>query len=281
MMQVSQYHKSKGDQVEIYNHLFHSEYDKIYAFSLFTFSDKSYVTSDMICGGTGFDIHSRLPKEIERSELDYSIFPDCKTSYIWFSRGCIRNCHFCIVRQKEGDIKPVAPKQLNPNASYITVQDNNFFANPEWRNAIKKLHEWNQPVDFQGVDLRLMTDEMCYELNSLRHFKQIKFAWDNPRDNMIPQLEMITKIIKPYKLMCYVLIGFWSTPEQDMYRVEILRKLKIDPFVMPYNKSNRYQMDFTRWVNHKAIFKSVKWSDYKNGKYDKNKFRYNLKIEYY
>lgn len=46
-------------------------------------------------------------------------------------------------------------------------------------------------------------------------------------------------------------------------RVEKLRELKIDPFVMPYNKKDKYQKSFARWVNHKAIFKTVKWRDYK------------------
>lgn len=44
LMQVSYYHKHRGDQVEFYNHLEHDSYDKIYAFSLFTFTDKGYLT---------------------------------------------------------------------------------------------------------------------------------------------------------------------------------------------------------------------------------------------
>ena len=28
--------------------------------------------------------------------------------------------------------------------------------------------------------------------------------------------------------MCYVLIGYWSTKEEDLYRVEKLRELKIE-----------------------------------------------------
>lgn len=43
MMQVSQYYKNRGDEVEIYSPLFHDSYDKVYAFSLFDFTDKSYV----------------------------------------------------------------------------------------------------------------------------------------------------------------------------------------------------------------------------------------------
>ena len=33
---------------------------------------------------------------------------------------------------------------------------------------------------------------------------------------------------------------------------------------MPYDRSDSYQRRFTRWVNHKAIFKSVEWKDYQS-----------------
>ena len=82
MMQVSQYHKQKGDTVEIYSPLFHNSYDKVYAFSLFDFTDKGYVRDDMIVGGTGFDITSRLPKEIEDCDYDWSIYPNCNYSIL-------------------------------------------------------------------------------------------------------------------------------------------------------------------------------------------------------
>lgn len=88
LMQVSQYHKQQGDQVEFYSPLF--EYDKVYVFSLFSFTKKPVLKSNMVAGGTGFNVCSRLPEEIETCPLDYSIYPKCKTSYLWFSRGCIR-----------------------------------------------------------------------------------------------------------------------------------------------------------------------------------------------
>ena len=37
-----------------------------------------------------------------------------------------------------------------------------------------------------------------------------------------------------------------------------------DPFVMPYDRSDRYQRRFARWVNHKATFNSVAWADYED-----------------
>ena len=61
----------------------------------------------------------------------------------------------------------------------------------------------------------------------------------------------------------YVLIGYNSTPEEDLHRVETLRKLGANPFAMAYDRTVQYQKDFQRWVNHKAIFKTVKFKDYR------------------
>ena len=263
MMQVSQYHKDQGDRVELYSPIFHNGYDKVYAFSIFDFTDRGFVRKDMICGGTGFDINSKLPPEIEKCDLDYSIFPKCKTSYVWFSRGCIRKCPFCVVWKKEGYIKPTNPKPLNPRGKYISIMDNNFFANPLWKHAFRTLLAIDQPVDFQsGIDVRIFDEEQGEALKGLRLYKQLHIAWDNPREDLLERIEFLTKFIRPKKIMCYVLIGYWSTPEEDMMRVEKLREMKIDPFVMPYDKFDRYQRAFARWVNFKAIFKSIPWNVY-------------------
>jgi hypothetical protein len=125
--------------------------------------------------------------------------------------------------------------------------DNNFFANPLWEGAIVKLREWNKPVLFQqGIDIRILNDKQCEALKTIKIHKQIHFAWDNPKEDVTLKIELLKKYIKPYKLMCYVLIGYWSTPEEDLYRVETLRSLKIDPSVMPYDKFDRYQKNFAR-----------------------------------
>lgn len=263
MMQVSQYHKEREREVLMYSPLFHDSYDLIYAFSIFDFTSKAYVRDDMICGGTGFDISSKLPVDIESCDYDWSLFPDCDYSILWFSRGCIRNCPFCVVNQKEGYIKPVAPKNLNPNGKYIKVMDNNFFANPEWRNAVEYLQELNQPIDMQGFDIRIFNEEQGEALQSLKHEKSFKFAWDNPQDNLDDKIELLLDYIKPSKLMCYVLIGYWSSPEEDLMRVQHLwDKYRIHAFAMPYDKFDIYQRRFARWCNNKIIFKSCSWEDY-------------------
>lgn len=264
-MQISQYHKEKGDTVEWWSPLTDGQFDHVYCSSLFDFTDKSEVPERAICGGTGFDVSSRLSQDIEKGQLDYSLYPECDCSFLWFSRGCNRNCPFCVVYQKEGRLRPVEPKmKLNPSGTHIKIQDNNFFASPKWHMAMADLAIMGQPVDFAGgIDARTLTETQCHALDRIKHHKQIKIAWDDPKEDLEPKLKDIIKIIKPYRLMCYVLIGYWSTPEQDLYRVETLRKLKISPFVMPYNKKDPYQKRFARWVNHKAIFKSVKWEEYR------------------
>ncbi len=153
---------------------------------------------------------------------------------------------------------------LNPRGRYIYLLDNNFFASKNWKENIKHLQSYKQKVQFEGIDIRILTDEMCRELNKIKPINQCyHLAWDNPKYNILPQLKIITKIIKPYKLMFYILIGFNSTLEEDMYRVLKLNEYGCIPFVMPYNKKNKYQKSFTRWVNHRSTFKTVKWSDYK------------------
>lgn len=263
MMQVSNYYKNHGDEVEIYSPLYHDSYDKVYAFSIFDFTPKDYIRKDMITGGTGFDITSKLPKEIEDSDYDWSLFPDCDYSILWFSRGCIRKCPFCVVNQKEGYIHSVSPKNLNPNGEFVKVMDNNFFANPNWREAVDTLLEIGQPVDIQGFDIRLFDEEQGLALQSLKHRKTFKFAWDNPRDNIDDKLDLIVDCIHHRRLMCYVLIGYWSTPEEDLMRVRHLwDDYGIDPYVMPYDKSNPYQRSFARYVNNKIIFKTRSWEEY-------------------
>lgn len=269
-MRIAQYHKSKGDSVEWYMDLMRNDYDTIYVSSLFSFTPKPFRTDNMICGGTGYDLITLLPIEIENSELDYSIYPNCDKSYIWFSRGCTRACPFCVVNKKEGRIHAVKPFNLNPNGKYISIQDNNFFNSPDWKDAMMQLKEWKQPVEFNGgIDARTITEEQCQSLLTLKHHKQIKIAWDNPKEDLTTKLKEVIKIIPHYKLMCYVLIGYWSTPEEDMWRIMELKNLGIDPFVMPYNKKDNYQRDLSRWVNKKMLFKIMDFETYKlkrNGK---------------
>lgn len=274
LMKISAYHKNNGDLVEwAIDGLFAKHYDIVYASKIFTFSkDYDYSSIDcdrLIKGGTGYDISSILPKEIEDSILmDYSIYPQYNFSIQFFSRGCIRHCPFCLVNEKEGNIKSVEPVDLNPKGEWIEVLDNNFFANPEWHKAIDYLLEKKQPVKLHGVDVRIMNEEQAYYLNKLKMKQNIHIAWDLPQIDLTDRLKEMIKFLKPYKITCYVLVGFNSNIEQDLFRLNTLKSLGIMPFVQPYRdfenkrKPTQYELDLARWANRMWLFKSMDFEDY-------------------
>ena len=266
LMRIAAFHRLRGDSVEMAVPLF-GEYDRVYQSKIFTFSPDNTTPwqCEVVKGGTGYDIASRLPDEIERSTaMDYSLYPQHRFSIQFFSRGCIRKCPFCLVRDKEGYITPVEPVQLNPKGEWIEVLDNNFFANPEWKTAIDYLIKRNQPVNLHGVDIRIMNEEQAYWLNQLRLKRShVHIAWDLPDIDLTDKLREVTQYIAPWKITCYILVGFNSTIEQDLYRIQRCREFKVLPFVMPFrdyeNKTqpSQYCKDLAAWVNKPQIFGKV------------------------
>ena len=271
LMRTSAYYKSKGYNVEWANMF--NEYDKVIASKIFTFSqDFNYLSlrsDDIIKGGSGYDIKSKLPDAIDKSlAMDYSIYPQYTFSIQFFSRGCIRKCPFCLVRDKEGYIAPVDPVDLNPKGEWIEVLDNNFFANPEWHYAIDYLLKSKQPVKLHGVDVRIMDEEQAFYLNKLKMKQNIHIAWDLPQVDLTDRLKEMIKHVKPYKITCYVLIGFNSTIEQDLFRLNTLKILGITPFVQPYRdfennrKPSQYELDLAGWANKMWLFKSFDFTEF-------------------
>ena len=272
LMKIASWHRQQGDVVEMAVPMF-EHYDRIYASKVFTFTpdfnELEYDCDDFVKGGTGYDIKSRLPEEIDRhTGLAYDLYPQHPFSVQFYSRGCIRHCPFCLVHDKEGAIHAVEPMEWNPRAEWIEVLDNNFFAGPRWREAVEDLRQQRLPIKFHGVDVRIMDEEQAEALNSLRLKGCIHIAWDLPQIDLTPQLETITKHLKPYKVACYVLVGFNSTREQDLYRLRTLKRLGISPFVQPFRdytnqrKPSQYEKDLGRWANRARLFKTMDFLDY-------------------
>lgn len=102
LMKISAYHKAIGDNVEWANPLF-GDYDKVYKAKVFTFTEDNYDTynCEVVKGGTGYDITSKLPKEIDDMQPDYSLYGIKDISYGFLTRGCPNRCKWCIVPIKE------------------------------------------------------------------------------------------------------------------------------------------------------------------------------------
>ena len=150
----------------------------------------------------------------------------------------------------------------------VRLMDSNLTSAPmkHFEKIMEQLRAEKVKVDIsQGLDLRLLKNGHCIALKGVRLAKQIHFAWDSmaDREKILSGLTRFCSYFPPSKAMVYVLVGYDTTPDEDMERVKILRDMGVDPFVMAYDKTDSYQKRFARWVNHKAIFKTVAWEDYR------------------
>ncbi len=278
LMKLSTYHRSRGDHVELYRPLANGSYSKIYASKVFLYSDAPYLTENMEKGGTGFDLTTKLPPEVEDLVPDYSLY-GYPHSIGFTMRGCRFRCKFCVVPKKEG--RPEGSKTIpeiwtNRESRFVVLLDNDFFGQPHWRERIDEIRSLSLLVNFsQGLNIRLITQEQAEALatvkfRNLRNTdRQVFFAWDRINDEglIVDGIKRVESAgIKPRYMAFYILVGFDSTPEEDMRRICMIRDLGCDPYVMPYDRKDPYQRRLARWVNHKAIFGSVKWEEYKNYK---------------
>lgn len=230
LMKLSAYHKAKGHTVEWWNAK--GRYDLVYKSRVFTDTyskDTITVTNaeQVIFGGTGYDTKNRLPPEVEHSYPDYSIYPQFfGIAYGFLSRGCPRNCGFCIVSGKEGrkSVKVADLSEFWKWQPEIKIMDANLLACPDHENLIEQLIRSRAWVDFsQGLDIRLVNRDNVSLLNRVR-IKAVHFAWDNPDEDLTGYFQRfldLTAIKSSRQRRVYVLTNYGSTHEQDLYRVKV------------------------------------------------------------
>ena len=189
LMKVSAWHKSQGDTVEWYNPF--DTYDRLYMAKVFSFTpDYGFVIAnvrgEVVRGGTGYDIRSSLPGDMDRLQPDYSLYPavDSRTSYGFLTRGCPNRCRWCVVPQKEGGIRPymdVDDITLHGERPYAVLMDNNVLACDYGLSQLEKIAERGYHVDFnQGLDARLVTPDVARLLARVKWIKRIRFGCDTP-----------------------------------------------------------------------------------------------------
>jgi hypothetical protein len=174
----------------------------------------------------------------------------------YLTRGCIRECSFCVVPKMEGSVRKVAElEEFYRDQERIMLLDNNILAYKDHLKELQKLKELGKRIEFtQGFDIRLITKENAEILSEIPRWKgyRLKFAFDNPDLKKIvgTKLKILNFAgISNGTLQFYVLIGFNTSYQEDLMRVKFLKEKGIAVFVMPYDKMDPYQMHFARWVN--------------------------------
>jgi hypothetical protein len=271
LMKIARYYKRQGDSPEWINHL--EKYDKIYQSKVFTFTpDNPFAlqAGEIIKGGTGYKLYDDL--FCDGTEPDYSLYPQYPHAYGFLTRGCVRNCAWCIVPKKEGGIRPYRDVEtVLQGRKTAILMDNNVLASEHGLWQMEKIVDLGCRVDFnQGLDSRLVTDEIAQLLSRIKWIRFIRFAADTMQaiGPLLKALEKLNRFgVKNYRIFVYVLVG--KDVEEANNRCKILKKLGVNPFAQTYRdpenniRPTPEQKRFSRYVNQKAVFKATEWEDYR------------------
>jgi len=272
LMKISAYHKHMGDDITLIKDKTISTrlipFDIVYVSCIFE-ENKEIATkiskqfSNSKLGGVGVN-NEMLPYIVDHIMPDYSLYPDIDYSLGFTTRGCIRNCDFCKVRQHEGNMRENCDiyEFWNKEHKKIILLDNNILALPKhFKKIAKQLKENKLQVDFnQGLDHRLLTPELCKILLELKHIHEIRFAFDKPeyKKTVLKAIEMLKEAgLKDWGARWYVYVGVNDTFDTVYNRMKLLQDHKQSVYVMRdkriYNKPEFIAL--ASWGNTMGAFK--------------------------
>jgi len=190
LKKIEKYHRDRGDEVIWDNELFQYNADKTYISIIFDWNRnkvQNFLNAEI--GGSGWDLGKTLPPEIDR------VKPRINLGFT--TRGCIRKCPFCVVPKKEGKIRIEGDiyDLWDGKSRDVVLLDNNILALPEhFRKICSQLRKEKLRVDFnQGLDCRLLTEDIAKELAVLSHI-EYRFAFDFPE--MKPAVTKAIRLLK-------------------------------------------------------------------------------------
>lgn len=260
LSKVEKYHLDKGDEIMWNMPLARDWADRVYVSCVFEKNKKKCFDYEddnkCLIGGSGYSLSINLPEEIEATK------PHINLGFT--TRGCIRKCPFCIVPEKEGFIRVEADiyDLWDGISQDIILLDNNILALPEHFFLIsKQLKKENLRVDFnQGLDFRLLTDEIWSELKTLRHLQEIRFAFDDIsyKSKVLKALDLMKKNgIKDWQTRWYVYVGVKDNFESVFERLVILKEYRQGAYLMRDKEIYRKKefIALAQYVNTMGAFK--------------------------
>jgi hypothetical protein len=281
LAKIVKFHQDKGDEVRQIKDktisaglpypLLIDTYDKIYVSCVFSWNKNRCMKWESIAdiGGSGYSLEKTLPPEID------AIKPRMNMGFI--TRGCTRNCPWCIVPKKEGKVHQVGDiyDLWDGKSNLITIMDNNILALPKvFFETSKQLKKEKLMVDFnQGLDHRLLTDEICQELFSLKYpgstGSKIRFAFDHIsyKKSVLKALKMLKRNgLKDWRTRWYVYVGVEDTVETVVERINILRDEKQAVFLMrDRDKRVMQNKEFANmyiWTNHIELYAHIPYEKF-------------------
>lgn len=279
LAKLERWHRDRGDDVT-YDLAFLRSADRVYGScivsrNLFPDTSRRYrnlgqssvlefleLRPDAVWGGTGYDPSVRLSAEVE------AVKP--KINYGFTVRGCTRHCPWCLA---ERDVRIVGDiyDLWDGRSDCLTLFDDNVLAVPDhFEHICSQVSREGLTVDFnQGLDIRLVTARVIRSLNTVR-MRRLRFSFDSPGlEDIVRAKVPLLRCVKrdPF---CYVLVGFDTTFEEDLYRLAVLKELGCRPYVMRHEntpKERRY-MRLAQWVNQIWTFQKYDFDAFRRVKGD-------------
>ena len=275
LMNISAWHKAQGDTVEWWNPLY--QYDRVYSSKIFDFTPVDpYLPEDAIRGGTGYrdiPIDQELPEEMDSMFPDYSIYPECDYAIGYLTRGCPNHCRWCVVPEKEGNIRPYRAwgDVVRKDTNKLVLMDNNILACEHGIEQLQSLIGSGYYIDLnQGMDARLVDERIAEILSQIKWIKFIRFSCDQkaqiePIRNAINLLG--TNGVKPYRIFIYLLVTADIQDAAD--RVE---DLKVSKGISLYAQAernkrlgimpNKMQLEFQQRYVYSGSYRKETWDEY-------------------
>lgn len=264
-------------------------YDKIYVSCVFTYNKYQCRKWRGIAevGGSGYSVVKKLPAKIE------NVKP--KINYGFTSRGCVRNCPWCIVQQKEGPVRVTGDIYdfWDGKTKDIAILDNNILGMPnQFFKLCKQIEKEHLNVDFNsGFDHRLLTPKIIDDLCKLKIIAmgvngktgtcgKLRFAFDHISftKSVTRALKMLQKYgyhptpkgkvqgLRTWQTRWYIYVGVNDTVKTVLTRVNIIRDAGQLVFVMlDRDKKVQSNHEFKKiysWGCSVPIYTQVSYEEY-------------------
>lgn len=290
LSKIAAYHRAQGDHVEWYEPLA-ADYDIVYMAKVFTFSpDYEYPihATQIVRGGTGYDIHSTLPQAVDDCQPDLTIYPNVPTdtAYGFLTRGCPNKCFWCVVPRKEGAVRPYWDIDRVANGrKNVVLMDNNFLASGDYaRTQLRRIIERGYRIDFnQALDARLLTEDFAELLAQVRWINsRIRFGCDTHAQ--IAECERAMQLLHAHgykgEFFLYTMIGGKNDFRECIQRIthwheRLLQFRKthqgnaVYAYAQPYRDPDsakhtipQWQKDMAAWCNKRMIYCTTRFADF-------------------
>ena len=253
LMKLSTFYKDLGWQVILSRKPVYIKADHFLASAVFRSRStldkiaglRTIYGNDVDIGGSAVDLRRRLPEEVEACFPDYSLYGHSRYALGFLTRGCPKNCKFCVVPSKEGRLKVQAASFsgfVPPDWKNILLLDDNLLGSSAALGLLEEIAARGYSVNFsQTLDIGYLSEPLYQALlkidsqNARFTRKQIYFSLNYP--GAIRQFEKRKSMLKGFgkdRVSVVSIYGFDTRLSEDYSRWMLLRRLMLVPFFQEY-----------------------------------------------